>query len=108
MPANGMEKCAVILMSLGEEHAAEIFKHLNNKEVQRLSIAMSQLRHISTQELSDILIEFEDNTMLYTSLSQDNDGYLRNVLIKALGEERADNLLEEILTAKRPQQVLIH
>lgn len=95
-----MEKCAVILMSLGEEHAAEIFKHLNNKEVQRLSIAMSQLRHISTQELSDILIEFEDNTMLYTSLSQDNDGYLRNVLIKALGEERADNLLEEIFDSQ--------
>ncbi|KLN96298.1 flagellar motor switch protein FliG [Moellerella wisconsensis] len=100
MPANGMEKCAVILMSLGEEHAAEIFKHLNSKEVQRLSIAMSQLRHISTQELSDILIEFEDNTMLYTSLSQDNDGYLRNVLIKALGEERADNLLEEIFDSQ--------
>ena len=100
MPANGMEKCAVILMSLGEEHAAEIFKHLTNKEVQRLSIAMSQLRHISTQELSDILIEFEDNTMLYTSLSQDNDGYLRNVLIKALGEERADNLLEEIFDSQ--------
>lgn len=95
-----MEKCAVILMSLGEEHAAEIFKHLTNKEVQRLSIAMSQLRHISTQELSDILIEFEDNTMLYTSLSQDNDGYLRNVLIKALGEERADNLLEEIFDSQ--------
>ncbi len=95
-----MEKCAVILMSLGEEHAAEIFKHLNSKEVQRLSIAMSQLRHISTQELSDILIEFEDNTMLYTSLSQDNDGYLRNVLIKALGEERADNLLEEIFDSQ--------
>ena len=38
--------------------------------------------------------------MLYTSLSQDNDGYLRNVLIKALGEERADNLLEEIFDSQ--------
>ena len=92
----GIEKSAVILMSLGEELAAEIFKHLNSSEVQKLSIAMSQLRHISTQELSDILIEFEDNTMLYSSLSQDNNGYLRNVLIKALGEEKADHLLEEI------------
>nr|WP_314264953.1 flagellar motor switch protein FliG [uncultured Moellerella sp.] len=100
MSITGIEKSAVILMSLGEELAAEIFKHLNTSEVQKLSIAMSQLRHISTQELSDILIEFEDNTMLYSSLSQDNNSYLRNVLIKALGEEKADTLLDEIFDSQ--------
>lgn len=100
MSLSGTEKSAVMLMSVGEEQAAEIFKHLNSREVQKLSIAMSSLRQISNHELTDVLAEFEENAIQYAAINVNTNDYLRSVLVKALGEERANNLLEDIFETK--------
>lgn len=100
MSLSGTEKSAVMLMSVGEEQAAEIFKHLNSREVQKLSVAMSSLRQISNQELSDVLAEFEENAIQYAAINVNTNDYLRSVLVKALGEERANTLLEDIFETK--------
>ncbi|HGJ5863595.1 MAG TPA: flagellar motor switch protein FliG [Arsenophonus nasoniae] len=100
MSLSGTEKSAVMLMSVGEEQAAEIFKHLNSREVQKLSVAMSSLRQISNHELTDVLAEFEENAIQYAAINVNTNDYLRSVLVKALGEERANTLLEDIFETK--------
>lgn len=100
MSLNGTEKSAVMLMTLGEDQAAEVFKHLNSREVQQLSITMAGMRQISNQQLVDVLAEFEEDASQYAALSINASDYLRSVLIKALGEERASSLLEDILESR--------
>lgn len=92
----GTEKSAVMLMTLGEDRAAEVFKHLTSREVQQLSIAMSSMRQISNQQLIDVMANFEEDAVQYAALNVNANDYLRSVLVKALGEERANNLLDEI------------
>ena len=90
------EKSAVMLLTLGEDRAAEVFKHLTTREVQQLSIAMSSMRQISNQQLIDVMASFEEDAVQYAALNVNANDYLRSVLVKALGEERANNLLDEI------------
>ncbi|MEX9892391.1 flagellar motor switch protein FliG [Providencia rettgeri] len=96
MSLSGTEKSAVMLMTLGEDQAAEVFKHLNPKEVQQLSMAVSNMRQISNNELAEVLTEFEESAIQFAALNINTNDYLRSVLVKALGEERAASLLEDI------------
>lgn len=96
MILSGTEKSAVMLMTLGEDQAAEVFKHLNPKEVQQLSMAVSNMRQISNNELAEVLTEFEESAIQFAALNINTNDYLRSVLVKALGEERAASLLEDI------------
>ncbi|AYA40595.1 flagellar motor switch protein FliG [Xenorhabdus nematophila] len=100
MSLSGTERSAVMLMTLGEDQAAEVFKHLNSREVQQLSIAMAGMRQVSNQQLVEVLAEFEEDAGQYAALSINANDYLRSVLIKALGEERASSLLEDILESR--------
>ncbi|WP_340617502.1 flagellar motor switch protein FliG [Xenorhabdus entomophaga] len=100
MSLSGTERSAVMLMTLGEDQAAEVFKHLNSREVQQLSIAMAGMRQVSNQQLVEVLAEFEEDAGQFTALSINANDYLRSVLIKALGEERASSLLEDILESR--------
>ncbi|MCK1144149.1 flagellar motor switch protein FliG [Providencia stuartii] len=96
MILSGTEKSAVMLMTLGEDQAAEVFKHLNPKEVQQLSMAVSNMRQISNNELAEVLTEFEESAIQFAALNINTNDYLRSVLVKTLGEERAASLLEDI------------
>ena len=97
----GTEKSAVMLLTLGEDRAAEVFKHLTTREVQQLSIAMSSMRQISNQQLIDVMARFEEDAVQYAALNVNANDYLRSVLVKALGEERANNLLDEISETRK-------
>lgn len=92
----GTQKSAVMLLTLGEDRAAEVFKHLTTREVQQLSIAMSSMHQISNQQLIEVMASFEEDAVQYAALNVNANDYLRSVLVKALGEERANNLLDEI------------
>ncbi|OAT46143.1 FliG family flagellar motor switch protein [Proteus hauseri ATCC 700826] len=85
-----------MLLTLGEDRAADVFRHLSTREVQQLSIAMSSMRQISNQQLIDVMASFEEDAVQYAALNVNANDYLRSVLVKALGEERANNLLDEI------------
>lgn len=82
MSLTGTEKSAIMLMTLGEDHAAEVFKHLSSREVQQLSTTMASMRQVSHQQLVDVLAEFEDDAEQYAALSVNASDYLRSVLIK--------------------------
>ena len=100
MSLTATEKSAVLLMTIGEDRAAEVFKHLSTREVQQLSSTMAGMRQVSHQQLSEVLNEFQDEAEQFAALSVNAGDYLRSVLVKALGEERAASLLEDILESR--------
>jgi flagellar motor switch protein FliG len=94
---NGTERAAILLLSLGEQEAAEVMKHMGAKDVQRIGAAMTQLQNISRKDVTDILGEFTSTVENQTSLGVGVDDYLRKVLIGALGEEKAASVIDRIL-----------
>lgn len=94
---NGTERAAILLLSLGEQEAAEVMKHMGAKDVQRIGAAMTQLQNISRQDVSHVLSEFTVTVEGQTSLGVGVDEYLRKVLIGALGEDKASGVIDRIL-----------
>ena len=95
----GTDKSVILLMTIGEDRAAEVFKHLSQREVQTLSAAMANVTQISNKQLTDVLAEFEQEAEQFAALNINANDYLRSVLVKALGEERAASL-EDILETR--------
>ena len=95
-PDEGLEKGAMLLLSLGEDEAAEILKHLGPKEVQKLGHAMAQLKAVPRNRIEGVLDELEDQTAKGSPVPVD-EGVIRAMLTKALGDDRAANLLSRIL-----------
>ncbi|MBU6442063.1 MAG: flagellar motor switch protein FliG [Betaproteobacteria bacterium] len=93
----GLDRAAVLLLSLGEDQAAEVMKHLAPREVQRLGVAMSRLGRVSTDQAHSVMREFRDKLERQTSLGLGADQFLRSALTKALGGDRANSLIERIL-----------
>ena len=97
MSEQGVERGAILLMSLGEEEAAEVFKYLSPKEVQKLGAAMAALQNVSRTQVESVLGEFRKEAEGQSGLGGDSAEYIKSVLNKALGSDRAANLIERIL-----------
>lgn len=96
MSEDGIKKCAILLMTLGEEGASEVFKYLSPKQVQKLGHAMADLQSVNRIQVERVLREFMDIASERASLGGSDD-YIRSVLTKALGSDKASNLIERIL-----------
>ncbi|MAL98580.1 flagellar motor switch protein FliG [Hydrocarboniclastica marina] len=92
-----VESSAILLMSLGEADAAQILKHMGPKEVQKVGVAMAQLRDISKEEVQYVANEFLEAVGGQTGLGIGADEYIRTMLTQALGEEKASSLVDRIL-----------
>lgn len=92
----GLRRSAILLLSLGEEAAVEVFKFLGPKEVQKLGATMAAIDNVNRDEIDEVLKDFHAEVENRASLGA-SDEYLRSVLTKALGSERANNLLDRIL-----------
>ncbi|NOX26658.1 MAG: flagellar motor switch protein FliG [Gammaproteobacteria bacterium] len=95
--SSGTTKAAVLLLTLGEEDAAEILKHMGPKEVQRVGGAMATLSNISKNQVDTVLEEFISIVGSQTSLGVGSDDYIRKTMINALGEDKAGALMDRIL-----------
>ena len=84
----GTDKSVILLMTIGEDRAAEVFKHLSTREVQALSTAMANVRQISNKQLTEVLAEFEQEAEQFAALNINANEYLRSVLVKALSDVR--------------------
>jgi flagellar motor switch protein FliG len=93
---NGVERAAILLLTLGESEAAEILKHLGAKDVQRLGRCMAELNGVSREEVRGVLGDFTSAVENQTSVGVGGDEFVRRVLVNALGEEKANNLMERI------------
>jgi flagellar motor switch protein FliG len=97
MSDTGVDESAILLMSLGEEEAAEVFKYLSPKEAQKLGAAMATLKNVSRERIDEVLVKFNTVAQEQTTLGMDSNEYIRTVLTKALGDEKAKLVLERIL-----------
>jgi flagellar motor switch protein FliG len=97
MDDQGLEHSAILLLTLGEELAAEVFKHLSPKEVHRIGEAMTRIRTVPRERVNAVLDRFMHEAGSNRSLVADNDEYVKSVLRKALGEDRAGLLINRIL-----------
>jgi len=97
MDDQGLENAAILLMSLGEEEASEVFKHLSPKEVQRLGETIAKLKVVSKDKLEGVLDKFADMASQQHMLVADTDEYVKAVLKKALGDDKANLLIDRIL-----------
>ncbi|MBH9552747.1 flagellar motor switch protein FliG [Inhella gelatinilytica] len=97
MDDKGVEDAAILLMCLGEEEASEVFKHLQPKEVQKLGETIAKLKVVPRARVDDVLGQFDKVADQQSMLVSDTDEYVRQVLRKALGEDKANLLLDRIL-----------
>lgn len=94
---SGARRSAILLLSLDEDSAAEVFKYLSNKEVQEISLEMASLSQISHEDMEEALNEFHDEVEQFSAVNLHSSEHIRTVLTKALGSERANSLIEDIL-----------
>ncbi|MBP6612889.1 flagellar motor switch protein FliG [Aquabacterium sp.] len=97
MDDKGVEDAAILLMSLGEEEAAEVFKHLEPKEVQHLGEAIARMKAVTKERIGNVLDRFAKESTEMGVLVADNDEYIKAVLRKALGDDKANLLIDRII-----------
>jgi flagellar motor switch protein FliG len=95
----GVQRAAIVLLSLGEQQAAEVLKHMSAKEVQKLGLAMTSVGSISRDSIARVFDQFVD-MLEQPGLGSGADEYVRAVLVQALGEERASSLIDRILLGR--------
>ncbi len=93
---DGIMKSAMLLLTLGEDEAAEVLKHLGPREVQKLGAAMATLRSVPRDKVEAVVDEFYEETLRGAPVTADEE-YIRGMLTKALGDDRAANLISRIL-----------
>jgi flagellar motor switch protein FliG len=96
----GLQDAAILLMCIGEEEAAEIFKFLSPKEVQKLGETMAGLKTVPRERIDSVLTRFASSKDEQFSLVSDTDAFISQVLRRALGEEKAGMLLDRILQGR--------
>ena len=96
MNNEGVEKGAMLLLTLGGDEAAEVLKHLGPREVQKLGSAMAQLKRVPREAVKSVIDEFSERTAQGGAVNVDEE-VIRSMLTKALGDDRAANLISRIL-----------
>lgn len=96
----GIQKSAILMLALGEDEAAEVMKFLGPREVQKIGGAMSTMKAIQTEQVEGVVLEFLEKVGQNTTFGVDSDEYIRTVLTKALGDDKASSLLTRILGAR--------
>jgi flagellar motor switch protein FliG len=97
MDEAGLENAAILLMTLGEAEAAEVFKHLAPKEVQRLGETIARMKAVSRDRVESVMESFEKVAASEHLLVADSNEYVKAVLRRALGDDKANLLIDRIL-----------
>ncbi|WP_418790248.1 flagellar motor switch protein FliG [Phosphitispora sp. TUW77] len=92
----GKQKAAILLISLGPEVSAEIFKHLRDEEIEELTIEIANIRKVSANDKADILSEFHDLLVAKDFISSGGIEYAKEVLEKALGNQKALDIIQRL------------
>ncbi|QNO16416.1 flagellar motor switch protein FliG [Alkalicella caledoniensis] len=90
---SGKKKAAVLLISLGPEISAEVFKHLSDDEIEQLTLEIANARKISNDEREHILEEFQELCVAQEFITQGGIDYAKDVLERALGNQKALDII---------------
>ena len=93
---SGTERAAILLLSLGEQEAAQVLKHMGARDVQRVGAAMAGLQNVSRDEVSEVMSTFSTLVESQTSVGVGADEFLRKVLVDALGDDKAQSVIDRI------------
>ena len=93
----GTDRAAVLMLTLGEDAAAEIMRYLGPREVQKLGLGMTQIGNVSREQVDEVLDEFIQTAAEQTSLGIGSTDFIRSTLVKALGEEKAGSIIDRIV-----------
>jgi len=93
----GVERAAILLLSLGEAPAAEVLKHMAPKEVQKIGAAMAALTNVSRDQVGAVLENFTKSLDNQTAIGVGSDEYIRKMLVQALGQDKAGGVIDRIL-----------
>jgi flagellar motor switch protein FliG len=97
---SGVERAAILMLALGERDAAELLKHMGPKEVQDVGMAMASLNDITTDHMEAVMRHFVSTLEKQTSLGLGSDEYIRNMLVSALGADKAGSVIDRILLGR--------
>ena len=98
-----IEKASILLLTIGEEAAAKILQQLGPKEVQRIGTSMANLTDVKRERVIAVFDSFISELTNTTGFGIGADNYLRNVLTRALGEEKATGIIDRILLGGNTQ-----
>ena len=94
---DGLDDAAILMMSLGEAEASEVFKHLSPKEVQKLGEAIAKTKTITRERVNEVVDRFTGIAAAQSLLVSNSGDYVRSVLKRALGDDKAALLIDRIL-----------
>lgn len=94
---DGVEKAAILLLSLSEEDAAQILKHLEPKQVQKVGMAMASIEDLNQAKISAVHRLFIEQIQNFSTIGFQSEDFIRRALTAALGEEKASNLIDQII-----------
>ncbi len=94
---DGVEKAAILLLSLSEEDAAQILKHLEPKQVQKVGMAMASIEDLNQAKISAVHRLFIEQIQNFSTIGFQSEEFIRRALTAALGEEKASNLIDQII-----------
>jgi flagellar motor switch protein FliG len=97
---SGIERAAILLLTLGEQEAAQILRHMGAKDVQRVGVAMARMSNVSRTDVEQVLKDFSANVESQTSVGIGADEFVRKALVHALGEDKAASIINRIGSAR--------
>ena len=92
----GLQKSAVLLITLGPEKSASIFKHLKEDEIEELTLEIANTRSVSPQTKEEILEEFYQVCLAQQYIAEGGIHYAKELLEKALGADKAQSVISEV------------
>ena len=93
---DGVEKAATLLITLGPEKSAKIFKHLKEEEIEQLTLEIANTSSVSPQTKEKVLSEFYEICLAQQYIAEGGIGYAKELLEKALGEEKAKDVIGKL------------
>ncbi len=93
---NGRQKAAILLISMGPDVSAGVYKHLTEQEIEKLTLEIANVRRVENDVKDTIMDEFHHIAMAQEYITQGGIGYAKNVLEKALGEDHAMKMIERL------------
>jgi len=102
---DGTKRAAILLMSLGEQDAANLLKQLDAKDVQRLGMAMAELKEVSRDQMTAVLDKFIGIADSRADMASASHDYVRRVLTQAVGKQKAELLLDRVSTGQTGQGI---
>ncbi len=92
----GIQRAAILLISLGPERSAGIFKHLKEEEIEELTLEIANTRSVTPQVKEDVINEFYEVCLAQQYIAEGGIGYARDLLEKALGSEKAMDVIGKL------------